>query len=74
MPLESTQRDAAPRQRSWLSRRAQAERYGKDIKTIKRWGRDPKMKMPPEHDFNGPHRAEDELEVWERSRVASSAD
>jgi hypothetical protein len=60
--------------RQFLSRRAQARRYGKSTKTIKRWGEDPKMGMPPEYDFNGlPSRALDELEPWERSRVAASS-
>jgi hypothetical protein len=54
----------------YLSRLAQARRYSKHPKTIKRWGKDPKMGMPPEYDFNGPHRRLDDLERWERSRVA----
>ena len=59
----------------FLSRRAQAQRYGRSTKTIKRWGQDPKMGMPPEYDFDGlPSRREDELEKWERSRVAPKAD
>jgi hypothetical protein len=62
----------APKPRRFLSRRAQAERYGKSIKTIERWSDDPRMQMPREYDFRGlPHRDEAELEVWERSRVAS---
>ena len=57
--------------RRFLSRREQAERYHKSTRTIKRWGEDPAMKMPPEYDFNGlPHRDEAELEQWERGRVA----
>jgi hypothetical protein len=62
------------RRRRFLTRRAQAERYTKSVRTIERWGRDPKMGMPREYDFNGlPHREEGELEAWERSRVALSA-
>ena len=57
--------------RRFLSRSAQAQRYGKSVKTIKRWGADPRMGMPPEYAFTTPHRAEDELDVWDRSRVAS---
>jgi hypothetical protein len=57
--------------RRFLTRRKQAERYGKSVRTIVRWGEDADMSMPPEYDFNGlPHRDEAELEVWERSRVA----
>jgi hypothetical protein len=56
--------------RRFLSRPQQATRYGKSIRTIKRWGQDPNMGMPPEYDFKGPHRAEDELDNWDRSRVA----
>jgi hypothetical protein len=70
MPSQSAQRHT-PKPRRFLSRRAQAERYGKSIKTVERWGKDPEMSMPPEYDFNGPHRDEAELEAWERSRVAS---
>jgi hypothetical protein len=58
------------RVRSFLTRRDQARRYGRTIRTIKRWGKDPKMGMPPEYDFNGlPSRPDDELEAWERTRV-----
>ena len=57
-----------------MSRPDQAKRYSKSVRTIKRWGADPDMKMPPEYDFNGPHRAEDELEVWERGRIATLKD
>ena len=61
-------------QRRFLTRRQQAERYGKCVKTITRWGEDPKMRMPAEYDFNGVwSRAEDELTCWERSRTAVSA-
>ena len=58
-----------PRRR-FLTRRAQAERYNKSIKTIERWGEDKEMAMPQEYVFRGlPHREESELEAWERSRV-----
>ena len=61
-----------PASRRFLSRAAQAVRYGKSKRTIERWGQDPEMGMPIEYDFNGlPHRDEAELELWERSRVAS---
>jgi hypothetical protein len=57
--------------RRFLRRRAQAQRYGVSLKTIQRWGRDPEMNMPDEFDFNGhPCRIEDQLEVWEKGRVA----
>jgi hypothetical protein len=60
-----------PKQRRFLSRRDQAERYGKSVRSIERWGKDPVMAMPPEYDFNGlKARAEDELEAWERKRVS----
>jgi hypothetical protein len=67
MTLVST---ATARPRRFLSRQDQARRYRKSTRTIKRWGADPEMGMPPEYDFNGPHRDEAELEVWEQSRVA----
>jgi hypothetical protein len=59
--------------RRFLSRSEQAKRYGKSTKTIKRWGEDPEMAMPPEYTLRGPHRAEDELETWEKGRVAAKA-
>jgi hypothetical protein len=63
------------KQRRFLSRRQQAARYGKCLKTIERWGRDPAMGLPVEYDLNGrPHRLEDQLEIWERSRVAGRAE
>jgi hypothetical protein len=62
----------APKPRRFLSRRDQADRYGKSVRTIERWGEDSEMAMPTEYDFNGlKARAEDELEAWERGRVAS---
>ena len=58
--------------RRFLSRQEQGERYGRDVKTIKRWGKNKKLGMPAEYIFNDPNdpmRREDELEAWERSRV-----
>jgi hypothetical protein len=58
----------------FLTRAAQAKRYSRSTKTIKRWGRDPAMGMPPEYVFDSyPVRREDELEAWERTRVAARA-
>jgi hypothetical protein len=58
----------------YLTRRNQAERYGKSVRTIERWGLDQEMAMPPEYDFNGVKaRREDDLERWERARVAHRA-
>jgi hypothetical protein len=54
----------------FLNRQAQAQRYSRHVRTIKRWGKDPAMNMPPEYDLKEPMRREDELEAWERSRVA----
>jgi hypothetical protein len=60
--------------RRFLTRRAQSGRYGKSVKTIERWGKNPDMGMPAEYDFNGlPSRLESELSIWERSRVTVSA-
>ena len=70
--MNSITQAKAPRR--YLSRSDQAKRYSKSVRTIKRWGADPDMKMPREYDFNGPHRAEDELEVWEQSRIAALKD
>jgi len=62
------------KRRRFLSRQEQAERYGTCVKSIQRWGNDPRMAMPPEYDFNRiKKRREDELEAWERSRVAGAA-
>jgi hypothetical protein len=58
--------------RRFLSRQEQAERYGTSVKTIDRWGKDAAMNMPKEYEFYRiKKRAEDELEVWERGRVAT---
>jgi hypothetical protein len=60
--------------RTFLNRRQQATRYSTSVKSIQRWGQDPRMNMPPEYDFNRiKKRAEDELEAWERTRVVTSA-
>ena len=61
---------AQTKPRRFLSRSDQAKRYSKSVKTIKRWGADPRMAMPPEYQIRGPHRDESELEVWERARIA----
>jgi hypothetical protein len=62
----------APKSRRFLSRQEQAERYGTSVKTIDRWGKDPRMNMPREFQFHRiMKRAEDELELWERGRVAT---
>ena len=56
--------------RRFLTRRQQAKRYSKSVRTIERWGVDPEMDLPAEYIFNGrPHREESELEAWERSLV-----
>ena len=54
----------------YLSRQAQAQRYGKSVKTLMRWSEDPAMGMPREFNFSGLFsRREDELEEWERGRI-----
>jgi hypothetical protein len=65
---------AQTKPRRFLSRSEQASRYGKSVKTIKRWGSDPRMGMPREYELSGPHRAEEDLEVWERTRVTAPKD
>jgi hypothetical protein len=58
----------------FLSRRQQADRYGKCIKTIERWGDDPSLNFPAEVDTNGhKFRALSKLETWERKRAAVAA-
>jgi hypothetical protein len=58
----------------WLTRQQQAERWSVHPKTVDRWGADSEMDLPDEIDLNGrPCRAEDEIETWERSRVALRA-
>jgi len=66
--------DTAAQTRRFLSRPQQARRYGKSIRKIKRWSADPKMGMPPEYEFNGPHRCEADLEIWERGRITALKD
>lgn len=54
----------------YLSRRAQAERYGRSVRTIERWGENPQLALPPEFDINGhKFRSLSALERWERKRV-----
>jgi hypothetical protein len=54
----------------YLSRRAQADRYGRSVRTIERWGEDPELGLPPELDINGRKlRALSQLERWERKQV-----
>lgn len=63
-----------PTSRRFLTRQEQGARYGVSPRSIVRWGEDPKMKMPPEYEFNRiKKRREDELEIWERSLVATVA-
>jgi hypothetical protein len=58
----------------FLSRRQQAERYGKSVKTVERWGLDPTLGFPGEYDINShKFRKLSELEAWERSRAAIAA-
>jgi len=58
----------------WLTRKKQAKRWSVHPRTVKRWGDDPEMDLPPEIDLNGrPCRAEDQLEEWEQGRVALRA-
>jgi hypothetical protein len=58
----------------FLTRRQQAERYQRSVRTIERWGDDPELGYPPETDING-HllRRLSDLEVWERKRAAVAA-
>jgi hypothetical protein len=63
-----------PNPKRFLTRQQQAERCSVHVRTVCRWGDDPEMDLPPEIDLNGrPCRAEDELEGWERRRVALRA-
>jgi len=65
---------SASKPRRFLSRQEQAERYSTSVKSIIRWGEDPRMGMPTEYDFNRiKKRREDELEAWERGRVSVGA-
>jgi hypothetical protein len=54
----------------FLSRQEQAARYGVSVKSVTRWGDDPRMAMPKEYAFHRQmKRREADLEAWERSRV-----
>ena len=66
-----TKPEKSPR---FLSRQEQAARYGTSVKSIVRWGDDPRMQMPKEYVFHRQmKRREDELEAWERSRVEAKS-
>ena len=55
----------------FLTRRQQASRYQRSVRTIERWGDDPELGYPPEIDINGHRlRRESDLERWERERAA----
>jgi hypothetical protein len=59
----------------FLSRREQARRYNDcSVKTVERWGQNPKLNFPPEYDINGrKFRKLSELEAWERERASVAA-
>jgi hypothetical protein len=58
-------------QERYLPDRLVAARYGKNVRSIKRWAADPALNFPPAIDINGrPHRALSKLEAWERARAA----
>jgi transposase len=58
----------------WLSKRAQAQRYGKSTRTIDRWMRDPRLNYPTQVEFNGrPHSRVSDHEEWERSCALARA-
>ena len=55
----------------WLTRRIQAKRWSVHTRTVKRWGEDPEMGLPPEAEIgNRPCRDEEQIEEWERWRIA----
>jgi hypothetical protein len=59
----------------WLTRKQQRQRWRNiSARTLKRWGADPAMNLPPEIDLNGrPCCREDQIEEWERSRIITEA-
>ena len=58
----------------YLTRRQQAGRYQRTVRTIERWGDDPELGYPPEIDINGRRlRRKSDLEQWERERAAVAA-
>ena len=62
---------------NWLSRRAQANRYGRTTRTIRRWETDPDLNYPPGIMINGQsYRREDHLDAWdaERAKVQAPVD
>jgi hypothetical protein len=60
--------------RRFLTRKQQAQRWSKTVRTVERWGANPKLGLPAEYDFNGkPHREESELELWEDSHIRKGA-
>ena len=58
----------------YLTRKHQAERYARSVRTIERWGYDDGLGYPPEIDINGHFlRRLSDLERWERERAALAA-
>jgi hypothetical protein len=58
----------------YLTRRQQAKRYARSVRSIERMGDDPTLGFPPEIDVNG-HKLRwlPALEVWERERAVVAA-
>jgi hypothetical protein len=58
----------------FLSKRQQAERYGKTPRTIDRWRQNPRLNYPKQYEINGrPHGRLSDLEIWERSLPSALA-
>jgi hypothetical protein len=57
----------------WLTRRAQARRWGVTLHTIELWGRNESLGLPLEFEVDGHFfRSEAAIERWERKRLANS--
>jgi hypothetical protein len=57
-----------------LPQKKTAERYGVTIKTLDRWRVDPKLNFPACMIINGhKYDDEDDLENWDRARIAEKA-
>src|SRR5437868_2725029 len=57
----------------WLSRQAQARRWGVTSRTVERWGKDESVGLPPEFEVGGcSYRTEAAISRWERECLVSS--
>jgi hypothetical protein len=57
----------------WLTRQAQARRWGVPLRVVEDWGRNESIGLPAEFEVDGRFfRLEEAIERWERGRLVGS--